>query len=54
MRVLVIVACVLFLGGCITNQKVDWSATGGSRADATVEMGYQSMHIRIAFHTFGY
>lgn len=32
---------VVLLAGCASQQPVDWGATGGSRADATVEVGYQ-------------
>ena len=37
---IVLVLCVIFLSGCVTQQKVSWNAVGGSRADATVEMAY--------------
>ena len=32
---------VMLLSGCVSEQALNWSATGGSRADATVELGYQ-------------
>ena len=37
--VMVVLLCGLF--GCATEQIVSWSASGGSRADATIELAYQ-------------
>lgn len=39
MRYLISVA--VLLAGCATQKPVSWSATGGSRSDATVQIGYQ-------------
>jgi hypothetical protein len=35
------VMCVAAMAGCTMKVNKDWSATGGSRSDATVKMSYQ-------------
>lgn len=41
MKLIKLVGVTLFLVGCVSSREMDWSAYGGSRADATVELGFQ-------------
>lgn len=41
MKRTVFAATVVVLSACATQEKVNWNAVGGSRSDATVEIGYQ-------------
>lgn len=37
----ILILCLIGISGCATEQPISWNATGGSRADATVEVAYQ-------------
>lgn len=37
---IILVCIALSLVGCATEQKLSWATSGGSRADATVELAY--------------